>query len=72
MLLGKKIPLLHTANALSLKLDPLKLDDGRGIEAIMRENEALYLASCKLLFNKTKLKWQKKEPHTGSKDNEIE
>ena len=67
-LLGKNIPLFHEANALPIKMDPQRLNDGTGIEATLRKNEALYHTSCKLLFNNSKLQRAEKRstPATDS------
>ena len=38
-----------------LNLDPVRLDEGDGIEVTLRANNARYNKSCKPLFNNTKL-----------------
>ena len=55
MNLATNIPLLHSLNALPIRLDPARLDEGGGIEATLREKKARYHESCRLLFNNTKL-----------------
>ena len=55
MKLATNIPLFHSLNALPIKIDPARLDEGGGIEEILRQKKALYHESCRLLFNNTKL-----------------
>ena len=59
-MLATNIPLFDEINALPLILDPARLDEGGGIEAMLRRNEAKYHTSCRLLFNNTKLDRAKK------------
>jgi hypothetical protein len=45
----------HAINSLPVILVPSRLDEGGGIENILRRNKAQYQQSCSLLFNNTKL-----------------
>lgn len=54
-LLSRNIPQFHSINQMPIKIDPTRLDDGSGIEATLRKNQAQYHESCRLLFNNTKL-----------------
>ncbi len=55
--------LFRSINALPIRLDPARLDDGSGIEESLRNNKARYHASCKLLFNNTSFNEPRKGPH---------
>lgn len=69
-LLGRNIPLFCEANALPIKLDPRRLDEGNGIEATLRENQAQYHASCKIQFSNSKLhRAEKRSSPAESGDN---
>ena len=69
MSLARNIPLFHSINALPIKLDPARLDDGSGIEETLRKNKAQYHESCRLLFNNTKLqRTEKRSSHVGTND----
>ena len=46
---------ISSVNALPIKLNSARLDDGSGIEDTLRMNNAQYHASCRLLFSNTKL-----------------
>ena len=59
-LLGRNIPLFLAVNELPNRMDPKRLDDGTGIEATLRRNEAQYHASCRILFSNSKLERAKK------------
>ena len=59
-MLATNIPLFNEISALPLILDPARLNEGGGIEATLRRNEAKYHMSCRLLFNNTKLDRAKK------------
>lgn len=54
--LSTNIPVFQSLNALPINLDPRRLDEGGGIENTLRNNQAKYHESCRLLFNNTKLK----------------
>ena len=41
-------------------LDPVRLEDGDGIEETLRRNKAQYHQSCRLMFNNTKLERARK------------
>jgi len=55
MNLATNIPLFHSLNALPMKLDPARLDEGGGIDETLRQKKARYHESCRLIFNNTKL-----------------
>ena len=54
-MIATNIPLFHAMNAMPIKLDPARLDDGGGIEESLRRNKAQYHESCRIMFNNTKL-----------------
>ena len=69
MKLATNIPLFHSLNALPIKLDPARLDEGGGIEETLRQKKALYHESCRLLFNNTKLsRAEKRSTSAGNSD----
>ena len=53
--IANNVPLFHAINALPITLDPSRLDEGEGIEATLRKNNAKYHQSCRLMFSNTKL-----------------
>ena len=67
--LAMNSPLLHSLNALPIKLDPARLDEGGGIEETLRQKKAPYHESCRLLFNYTKLsRAEKRSTSAGNSD----
>ena len=69
MKLATNIPLFHSINSLSIKLDPARLDEDGGIEKSLRQKKALYHESCSLLFNYTKLSGaEKRSTSAGNSD----
>ncbi|KAJ7376704.1 hypothetical protein OS493_033327 [Desmophyllum pertusum] len=69
MNLATNIPLFHSLNALPIKLDPKRLDEGGGINETLRQKKAKYHESCRLLFNNTKLhRAEKRSTPTGTSD----
>jgi hypothetical protein len=53
--IATNIPLFVAIKALPISLDPARLDEGGGIEDMLRRKSAKYHQSCRLLFNNTKL-----------------
>ena len=53
--IATNVPLFHKLNALPIHLDPKRLDNGSGIEITLRQNNAKYHQSCRMIFNNTKL-----------------
>src|SRR6267154_5777595 len=53
--IATNVPLFHAVNALPIKMDPRRLDEGDGIEESLRRNKVKYHLSCRLMFNNTKL-----------------
>ena len=65
-LLARNIPQFQSVSQLPIKLDPARLDDGSGIQETLKTNHAQYHASCRILFNNTKLqRAQKRKRPTG-------
>ena len=54
--IATNVPLFQAMNALPIKLDPARLDEGGGIDQTLRRNNAKYHQSCRLMFNNSKLK----------------
>ena len=54
------IPLFQAINQLPIILDPIRLDEGGGIEETLRRNNAKYHQNCRLLFNNMKLERARK------------
>ena len=54
-MIATKIPIFQAINQLPIIVDPIRLDEGGGIEETLRRNNAKYLQNCRLLFNSTKL-----------------
>uniref|UniRef100_UPI00358FC12B uncharacterized protein isoform X2 n=1 Tax=Myxine glutinosa TaxID=7769 RepID=UPI00358FC12B len=53
--IATNIPQFHSINALPIMLDPVRLDEGGGIDVTLRRNNAKYHQSCRLLFSNSKL-----------------
>jgi len=54
-MIATNIPLFQVINQIPIILDPIRLDEGGGIEETLRRNNAKYHQNCRLLFNNTKL-----------------
>lgn len=54
-MIATNIPLFHKMNKMPMTLDLERLDEGGGIEATLRRNQAKYHYNCRLRFNNTKL-----------------
>ncbi len=48
--IATNVPLFQAMNALPIKLDPARLDEGGGIDQTLRRNNAKYHQSCRLMF----------------------
>ena len=59
-MLATNIPLFSEIHEMPLIMDPTRLDEGSGIEATLRANQAKYHRNCRLLFNNTKLERARK------------
>ena len=59
---------LQNLNDLPLPLNPLRLNNGSGIEQTLVENGAKYHPSCYLLFSNTQVQRAKKRKKTGTGD----
>jgi hypothetical protein len=57
--IATNVPLFHAINALLIKLDPQRLDEGEGIENTLRRNNAQYHQSCILMFSNNKTSTEK-------------
>ena len=68
--LARNVVLFHMINALPILLSPTWLDEGDGIENTLLRNRAKYHASCKLMFNNTKLERAQKRASTAAEDTE--
>ena len=69
VLFSRNIPQFHSVSQMAIKLDPARLDDGSGIQETLKTNHAQYHASCRILFNNTKLqRAQKRQRPTGDGD----
>lgn len=55
-MIATNVPLFHAINEFPIAFDTRRLDDGNGIEETLRNNNAKYHQSCRLLFNNTKLR----------------
>ena len=54
-MLATNVPLFHEIKQMPMILDLGRLDEGGGIEATLRRNQAKYHLNCQALFNNTKL-----------------
>lgn len=54
--LAKIIPRFQSLNQMPMNFDPVRLDDGNGIESTLRGRGARYHNSCRLQFNTSRLK----------------
>jgi hypothetical protein len=59
-MIATNIPLFQGINQLPIILDPIILDEGGGIEEILRRNNAKHHQNCRLLFNNTMLERTRK------------
>jgi len=72
MNLATNIPLFHSLNALPIKLNSARLDEGGGIDETLRQKKARYHESCRLLFNNTKLhRAEKRSTPAGERAIEV-
>ena len=66
--LDMNITELQKLNDLPLALNPLRLNNGSGIELTLVENGAKYHPSCYLLLSNTQVQRAKKRKETGTGD----
>ena len=68
-MLATNILMFHEIQEMPLILDPTRLDEGDGIDATLRRNQAKYHVDCRLLFNNSKLNQARKRRsnHQSSK-----
>ena len=59
-MIATNIPLFRGINQLPIILDPIRLDEGSGIEETLQRNNAKYHRNCRLLYNNTKLERTRK------------
>ena len=64
------LPLFHEINALPIPMDIKRLDDGSGIENMLRLNNAKYHNQCRLMFNNSKLERAQKRRGSQKKNDE--
>ncbi len=64
--IATNVPLFQAMNALPIKLDPARLDEGGGIDQTLRRNNAKYHQSCRLMFNNSKLKRAQKRASSAT------
>ena len=62
---------LQKLHDLPLPLNPLRLNNGSGIEQTLVENGAKYHPSCYLLFSNTQVQRAKKRKETGTGDTDL-
>jgi hypothetical protein len=55
VMIARNVPLFKEINKLPILLDPRRLDEGNGIEETLREKNAKYHQSCRLMFSNSKL-----------------
>ena len=70
--IATNVPLFHELNALPIHLDPKRLDNGSGIELTLRQNNAKYHQSCRMMFNNTKLGRAQKRAMSNKPSEEAE
>ena len=70
--IATNVPLFHELNALPIHLDPKRLDNGSGIELTLRQNNAKYNQSCRMIFNNTKLGRAQKRAMSNKPSEEAE
>lgn len=68
--IAKNVPQFKAMNALPILLDPVRLDEGNGIEATLRRCKAKYHQNCRLKFNNTKLERARKREATSEASGE--
>ena len=64
--------MFHELNALPIHLDPKRLDNGSGIELTLRQINAKYHQSCRMMFNNTKLGRAQKRAMSNKPSEEAE
>lgn len=67
-MLAKNIPLFEAINQLPIRLNTSRLNEGSGIEMTLRNNNAKYHRTCRLLFNNYKLERANKRSSTIQSD----
>ena len=70
--IATNVPLFHKLNALPIHLDPKRLHNGSGIEITLRQNNAKYHQSCRMMFNNTKLGRAQKRAMSHKSSEEAE
>ena len=70
--LATNCPLFHKLNVLPIHLDPKRLENGSGIEITLRQNNAKYHQSCRMMFNNTKLGCAQKRAMSHKSSQEAE
>ena len=64
--LGQKYSRVYSINAMLIKFDPKRLDEGNSIEGSMKVRNAKYHESCRLQFNNTKLQTARKRSSSSA------
>ena len=59
-MIARNLPLFKNIHQMPIIMDIARLDNGTGIEETLRQNEAKYHQSCRLLFNNSKLERARK------------
>ena len=68
-MVARNIPLFQAIYALTIILDPVRLNEGDGIEETLRMKQAKYHQSCRISLNNTKLiRAQKRVSSTAPTD----
>ena len=59
-MIATNIPFFHALHEIPFVLDPVRLDEGEGIEQTLKKNKAWYHFSIQVMFSNTKLERAKK------------
>ena len=54
-MIARNVPLFKEINQMPIIIDPKRLDEGKGIEETLRQNNAKYHQSCRLMFINSKI-----------------
>ena len=70
-MLATNIPIFQSINQLPISIDPSRLDEGDGIKATLRINNAKYHRNCRLMFSNSKLDRARKRAAADLEDTQA-
>ena len=67
-MISRNIPLFQELDSMPIILDPVRLDDGTGIEETLRKNRAMYHQTCRQMFSNNKVDRARAKRNKSSDD----